>query len=452
MGWAAAWTTSSRPSTRTPSRPTAPTTARRVVFHVDAEPGKPFRSTSTSRTTRRAPTRRRSSRLRASRTLDRAVRQGFDATARRPARYMDDFWHRSDIQVSRAAPRALQQCLRWNLFQLLQATGRVENAGVPAKGLTGQAYEGHYFWDMEIYVMPFLIYTAPRLARNLLNFRHGMLDKARERARDLEPEGRAVPLADDQRRGGRRYYAAGTAQYHINAAIAYALKKYVDVTGDQEFLREYGAEMLVETARLWYDLGFFSDRHGRQVLHPQRDRARRVHHRRQQQHLHQPDGPREPLVRRRRRSNRSASEHPQHYAALAHRTKLDPAEAAEWRRAADNMYVPYDERTQINPQDDSFLDREVVGHQEHAEGQVPAAAPLPPAGDLPLPGDQAGRHRAGDVPARQRVLAGAEEAQLRLLRPAHDRRLVPVGVHPEHRRRRDRLRRRRPSSTSATPC
>ena len=85
--------------------------------------------------------------------------------------------------------------MRWNLFQLLQATGRVENAGVPAKGLTGQAYEGHYFWDMEIYVMPFLIYTAPRIARNLLKFRHGMLDKARERARDLNQKRRAVPLA-----------------------------------------------------------------------------------------------------------------------------------------------------------------------------------------------------------------------------------------------------------------
>ena len=81
---------------------------------------------------------------------------------------MDDFWQRSDIEVSGRTHPRLQQCLRWNLFQLLQATGRVENAGVPAKGLTGQAYEGHYFWDMEIYVMPFLIYTAPRSRRNLL--------------------------------------------------------------------------------------------------------------------------------------------------------------------------------------------------------------------------------------------------------------------------------------------
>ena len=67
---------------------------------------------------------------------------------------------------------------------MLQATGRVENAGVPAKGLTGQAYEGHYFWDMEMYVLPFLIYTQPRIARNVLKFRYGTLPKARERARE----------------------------------------------------------------------------------------------------------------------------------------------------------------------------------------------------------------------------------------------------------------------------
>ena len=70
-----------------------------------------------------------------------------------------------------------------NLFQLFQATARAEGHGVPAKGLTGRGYEGHYFWDTEIYLLPFLTYTAPRIARNLLRFRHSHLDKARERAR-----------------------------------------------------------------------------------------------------------------------------------------------------------------------------------------------------------------------------------------------------------------------------
>ena len=331
----------------------------RVAFSIDAEPGKPFRlfkyltyHTSSSETPAEL-------RDRSARTLERVVRHGFDPLLEDQRQYVADFWERSDIQIAHPAvhPR-LQQTLRWNLFQLLQATGRVENAGVPAKGLTGQAYEGHYFWDMEVYVMPFLIYTAPRVARNLLKFRHGMLDQARQRARDLNQRGALFPWRTISGEEASAYYAAGTAQYHINAAIAYALKKYVEVTGDAEFLHEYGAEILVETARLWYDLGFFSDRTGGKFC------------------IHSVTGPDEysTVVNNNTYTNLMArenlwyaahvvemlrAEQPHHYTALAHRTRLDPAEAAEWKRAADNMYVPYDERTKMNPQDDSFLEREV---------------------------------------------------------------------------------------------
>ena len=125
-----------------------------------------------------------------------------------------------------------------------------------------RAYEGHYFWDTEIYVLPFLIYTQPagRQERPEVPLRHaGPGPRAGEGTR---PPGRHLPLADDQRRRGSAYYAAGTAQYHINADIAYALRKYVEVSGDEDFLRRYGAEILVETARFWCDLGFFSDRRG----------------------------------------------------------------------------------------------------------------------------------------------------------------------------------------------
>ena len=330
-----------------------------IVFSVDAEPAKPFRlykylTYHTSHTETPAELR-----ARAGRTLERAVRHGFGQILADQERYVADFWRRSDMQLSVPAisPR-LQQCMRWNLFQLLQATGRVENAGVPAKGLTGQAYEGHYFWDMEVYVLPFLIYTAPAIARNILRFRHGMLDKARERARELNQKGALFPWRTISGEEASAYYAAGTAQYHINAAVAYALKKYVEVTGDEEFLRDYGAEILVETARLWYELGFFSDRLGGKFC------------------IHSVTGPDEysTVVNNNTYTNLMAREnlwyaasvvealrrdHPEHYTALAHETRLDPGEAAEWQRAADHMYVPYDERTKMNPQDDSFLEREI---------------------------------------------------------------------------------------------
>jgi alpha,alpha-trehalose phosphorylase len=153
------------------------------------------------------------------------------------------FWQRSDVNVSnidaertRLTTVEIQQAIRVNLFHILQASARAESTGVAAKGLTGQAYEGQYFWDTEIYLLPFLIYTSPRTAKNLLRFRYGMLDRARARARELGHRGALFPWRTISGEEASAYYAAGTAQYHINADIMYALRKYVNATGDQEFL------------------------------------------------------------------------------------------------------------------------------------------------------------------------------------------------------------------------
>jgi alpha,alpha-trehalose phosphorylase len=142
----------------------------------------------------------------------------------------------------------MQRAIRVNLFHILQASARAESSGVPAKGLTGQAYEGQYFWDTEIYLLPFLIYTSPQTAKNLLRFRYGMLDQARARATELGHRRALFPWRTISGEEASAYYAAGTAQYHINADISYAVRKYVNATGDREFLFEHGAEMLVETA------------------------------------------------------------------------------------------------------------------------------------------------------------------------------------------------------------
>src|SRR5262249_8090466 len=112
---------------------------------------------------------------RAERTLDRITLQGFQKLLAAQEQYMDDFWRRSDVRIrdvrqerTKRTTVEVQQAIRFNLFHILQAAARAENAGVPAKGLTGKAYEGHYFWDTEIYLLPFLIYTSPQIARNLL--------------------------------------------------------------------------------------------------------------------------------------------------------------------------------------------------------------------------------------------------------------------------------------------
>ena len=297
-------------------------------------------------------------------TMDRIINQGFQELLASQEQYMDDFWHRSDVRVrdvredrTKRSRVETQQAIRFNLFHILQASARAEDAGVPAKGLTGQAYEGHYFWDTEIYVLPFLTYTSPRIAKNLLSFRYKMLPQARARAKQLGHRGAMFPWRTISGEEASAYYAAGTAQYHINADIMYALRKYVQATGDEAFLRDCGAEMLVETARLWLDLGFYSDTKGgkfciNSVTGP--DEYNTVVNNNAYTNLMA----RENLsyaaqtVQSLRATNQTA------YDALTHKTALEFTEVDTWARAAENMYVPYDEKLQIIPQDDSFLDRE----------------------------------------------------------------------------------------------
>ncbi len=335
----------------------------KVVYSVNARRGKPINICKliTYHSSRHAATGELATR--AERTLNRVKDQGFESLVDGQRAFMSDFWERSDIYVrgnSAAAgrhKREIQQAMRWNLFQILQASGRAEGTGIPAKGLTGQTYEGHYFWDTEIYVMPFLIYTAPEIARNLLRFRYSMLEQARMRAREMNQKGALFPWRTINGEEASAYYAAGTAQYHINADIMYALKKYVDITNDKSLLYNEGAEMLVETARMWEDLGFYSERKKGKFC------------------INGVTGPDEytAVVNNNAYTNMMAREnlffaiktvkemldaYPDQYDSLKHRTNFDPSELEAWQKAADNMYVPYDRKLGIHPQDEDFLDLE----------------------------------------------------------------------------------------------
>jgi alpha,alpha-trehalose phosphorylase len=335
-----------------------------VAFTIDAQPGRPIELTKymvyhTSQTASAEDLCGR-----AEWTLDRVVTQGFQQLLASQEQYMDEFWCRSDVLIKdiredrvKRSTVEIQQAIRFNLFHILQASARAEDTGVPAKGLTGQAYEGHYFWDTEIYLLPFLIYTSPRIARNLLAFRYKMLPQARARAKELGHRGAMFPWRTINGEEASAYYAAGTAQYHINADIMYALRKYVQATGDEVFLREFGAEMLVETARLWLDLGFYSDAKGGKFC------------------INGVTGPNEynAVVNNNAYTNLMARENlryatevveslratePDAYNALVQKTALEPSEAKAWTCAAENMYVPYDEKLKIIPQDDNFLDKQ----------------------------------------------------------------------------------------------
>lgn len=264
------------------------------------------------------------------------------------------FW--DAVGFGLGGPDGLAAALRFNFFHVFQAAGRDGVTNLPAKGLTGEGYEGHYFWDTEIYFLPLLGYTRPDLAKALLSYRAATLPTARARARELG--GRPGALFAWRSISGAEtsaYYPAGTAQYHVNADVAYALMRYLAAAGDDDFLAGGGGEILAETARHWLALGHFG-RDGRfrieRVTGPDEYSAV-VDNNAYTNYMarHNLRGAAEALAGLRSRDPRA-------YAALARRLGLEERELGAWRRAADAMYLPYDEASGVIPQDDGFLERE----------------------------------------------------------------------------------------------
>jgi len=329
------------------------------VFRVQAKAGVPIRITKlvSYHTSRGVPARELVDRCR--RTLDRVEVEGIEQQYERQRLWLDGFWQRSDVRIR--GHDDLQQGTRWCLFQLAQAAARADGQGVPAKGVTGSGYSGHYFWDTEIYVLPFLAYTTPLWARNAIRMRYLMLPAARRRAHQLNEHGALFPWRTINGEEASAYYAAGTAQYHINADICFALAKYVRATGDTDFLYREGVDIAVETARLWATLGFWRtlERDGEESFH-----------------IHGVTGPDEytTVVNDNLFTNvmarfnlrfaahtvrDMARDDPEAYRRMADRLRLDPSEAEGWERASEAMHIPFSPALGIHPQDAVFLEREV---------------------------------------------------------------------------------------------
>jgi alpha,alpha-trehalose phosphorylase len=202
----------------------------------------------------------------------------------------------------------------------------------------------------------------------LLRFRHSMIDRARQRATVLSERGALFPWRTINGEEASAYYQAGTAQYHINADIAYAIEQYVRVRGDAGFLVEVGAEMLVETARLWESLGFYRA-DGRFSIHGVTgpDEYTTVVNDNVYTNLMARANLRAAVAAVRR----LAGERPDDHAALVDDLHVTDDEVSSWQRAADAMYVPYDTDRGIHPQDASFLDKEVWDLEATPVEQLP---------------------------------------------------------------------------------
>jgi alpha,alpha-trehalose phosphorylase len=226
-------------------------------------------------------------------------------------------------------------------------------SNIPAKGLSGEGYEGHYFWDTEIFMVPFFTLTNPAIAKNLLRFRYETLSNAKEEAVNLgHKKGAKIPWRTIAGSECSAYFPGGSAQYHINADVAYSNIQYYLYSSDLSYIRDYGFEVILETARLWLEIGHF-DELGRFLI----------------------DGVTGPdeytaFVNNNYYTNAMAQYHlewtvkfsrmlQKNFAAswqeLTLKLHITTQEIENMEQAAQKMFLPYNEELGIHMQDDSFL-------------------------------------------------------------------------------------------------
>lgn len=190
------------------------------------------------------------------------VAEGYEAELDAHRKVMQHFWDEADIQIE--GDERAQRAIRFNLFHLSSCadpgTGRVS---IGAKGLHGEGYKGHVFWDTETFMLPFFIFTQPETARSLLSYRYHTLAGARENARRGGHRGARFPWESADTgvevtppwgvdyAGHLVRIWTGELEVHINADITYAVLKYLQVSGDRQFLIEEGLQILLETSQFW---------------------------------------------------------------------------------------------------------------------------------------------------------------------------------------------------------
>ncbi len=274
-------------------------------------------------------------------------RNGFENAVREQEKFLRDFWSIADIEIieekESSSASSLQDALRFNLFHLLQSAGRSGKASIAAKGLTSEGYEGHFFWDSECYVCPLFTYTAPKVAQKLLEYRASILDKARDRAKVMSLKGALFPWRTISGEETSAYFPAGTAQYHINADIVFALNRFLNAHGENPELQideNAVKEICAESARMYASLGSFS--YGKDGKFCINDVT----------------GPDEytAVVNNNAFTNLMARET---FEIALSRAK-DAAEENEklnWSEIVKKIYIPFDKNLGVYPQDDSFMNK-----------------------------------------------------------------------------------------------
>lgn len=304
-----------------------------------------------------------------------ARERSFADHAAETAEVWRQFWDRTDIEID--SDPLIQQGIRFSIFQIYQSTGKDGITNISANGLSGTAYSGHTFWDTEVFMMPMYLYSSPEIARSLLMYRYNILPKARERAAQMEDQGALYSWNSINGEECGHVFEAVTAQYHINNDVFYAIYRYYEATGDEEFLVNYGAEILFEISKCMAHRGNFIPLKGNKFC------------------INVVCGPDEynPIVDNNMYTNlltqkqlyftlevaqMLSDKYPDKYQEIREKCGVDDEEMALWKRAADNMYIPYSKELDMYMQDDNFLYKDPINIENIPLEKLPLLTNLHP--------------------------------------------------------------------------
>lgn len=296
--------------------------------------------------------------------MERALAVPLEDLYKKQKKYFAVYWRNCYVQIDEK--NNLNTALQFNLYQLIQSVGKDPYSNITPKGLSGEGYEGQFFWDTEMYIEPFFTITNPDISRNLISYRYSTLDYARANAKIIgHRKGALYPWRTIMGKECSGFFPSGSAQYHINGDIAYSIIAYYLATKDTAFILQKGAEILIETARLWLDTGNFHEG---------------------KFHINDVTGPDEYtcIVNNNYYTNVLAQFHLRWVVKFYNMLKGKPAfkklvehlsltyeEIEDFEKAADNMFLPYDETLKINPQDDSFLQKKKLDIKSIPEENFP---------------------------------------------------------------------------------
>ncbi len=294
-------------------------------------------------------------------TLLRISEKGFETMLAEQAAAWEKKWERNDVIIEGDA--AAQQAIRFNIFQLNQTyTGEDDRLNIGPKGFTGEKYGGSTYWDTEAYCVPFYLSTAdPKVTRNLLLYRYKQLGKAIDNAKLLGfKDGAALfPMVTMDGTECHNEWEITFEEIHRNGAIAYAIFNYVRYTGDDDYLADYGLEVLIAIARFWSQRVNWSNEKQRYVMlgvTGPNEYENNVNNNWYTSKIatwcmqYTMDV-----------SEKVKAVDPEKYATLVSKINFNEAEEAiKFKDIIEKMYFPYNEELNVFLQQDGYMDKEQI--------------------------------------------------------------------------------------------